>query len=346
MYRLEHPEYFYGLALLPVIWLIYLGYLWWQKKKQQQFADTELLEKLIPEKSVFKSVLKMILWSLGLVSLIIALVNPKLGTALKTVKRSGVDVVFAIDVSRSMLAEDVAPSRLEKAKFIVNNIIDKLGGDRVGIVVYAGSAYPLLPITTDHAAARMFLENAHPDLVSNQGTAIGDAIRLAEKYYDSDEDTNRFLFIISDGEDHGEDAKTSTKNASDQAIKVYTVGVGTQKGGPIPISKRGGITYKKDQEGNMVITQMHDEILKELADEGNGTYIDGNRTKETIDAVEKILNQADKKEFETKEFSDYKDQFQWFVAIGLFFFVLEIFLLEKKTSWIQKLNLFNEKNKG
>lgn len=346
MYRLENPEYFYLLAILPIAWLLYFTFLWWQKKTQEKFANAELLKQLTPEKSIFKSLFKMILWSLGIAFIIIGLVNPKLGTALKTVKRSGVDVVFAIDVSRSMLAEDVVPSRLEKAKLIVSNVIDKLGGDRVGIVIYAGSAYPLLPITTDHSAAKMFLENAHPDLVSSQGTAIGDAIKLAQTFYDADEETNRFLFIISDGEDHGEDAKSATEMAKDEAIKTYTVGIGTPKGGPIPISKIGGIKYKKDQEGNMVITQLHDEILQEIADAGGGKYISGNNTKEAVDTMEKILNQADKKEFEAKEFSDFKDQFQWFIGIGLLFIILEIFLLEKKTAWIEKLNLFNEKNQN
>jgi Ca-activated chloride channel family protein len=343
MYRLEQPVYFYLFAILPIIWLGYFWVLWWKKRTQKKFAETELLKKLSPDKSVFKSLLKMIILSLGFSFLIIGLVNPKMGTALKTVKRSGVDIVFALDVSKSMLAEDVAPSRLEKSKLIVSKIIDKLGSDRVGIIIYAGNAYPLLPITTDHAAAKMFLQNAHPNLVSSQGTAIGQAIKLAQTYYDNDEQTNRFLFIISDGEDHGEDAATITKQAKEQAIKTYTIGLGTRKGGPIPINQNGNILYKKDKEGNMVITQLHDDILKEIAQVGNGQYIDGNKTKEAVKFVEDLIVNADKKEFETKEFSDYKDQFQWFIGLGLLFILIDVFLLEKKTKWIQKLNLFDEK---
>ncbi len=343
MYRLDHPEYLYLLLFLPLIWVIYLGFVWWKKKAQANFANPELLSKLTPEQSAFKSILKLILLSLGITFLIIGLVNPKLGTALKTVKRSGVDVVFAIDVSKSMLAEDVAPSRLEKAKLIVRNIIDKLGSDRVGIVIYAGTAYPLLPITTDHAAAKMFLENAHPDMVSSQGTAIADALKLSQTFFDADEETNRFLFIISDGEDHEANAVEAARVAKAEAIKIYTIGIGTPNGGPIPISKIGGVKYKKDQEGNMVITQLHDEVLKEIATIGKGAYIDGNNTKTAVDTVEDILNQSEKKEFETKEFSDFKDQYQWFIGLGFFFILLDVFLLEKKTSWISALNLFNEK---
>jgi len=342
MYRLETPIYFYLLTILPIIWLGYFMLLWWQKRTQKKFAEAKLLKRISPAKSTFKSLFKMILLSLGLSLLIIGLVNPKMGTELKTVKRSGVDVVFALDVSRSMLAEDVAPSRLEKAKLITNNIIEKLGSDRVGIIIYAGNAFPLLPITTDHSAAQMFLATAHPNLVSSQGTAIGEAIKLAQTYYDNDEQTNRFLFIISDGEDHQEDAKSLTEKTQQEAIKTYTIGLGTRKGGPIPIDNNGTIRYKKDKDGNIVITQLHDDILKGIAKTGNGVYIDGNKTKEAVKFVENLLINADKKEFETKEFSDYKDQYQWFIGLGLFFLILDIFLFEKKTKWIQKLNLFNE----
>ena len=182
--------------------MIFLLVFWWKKRTQKKFASAGLLIKLAPNVSVFKSVLKLLFFIIGISFLILALVNPKMGTKLKTVKREGVDVVFALDVSRSMLAEDIAPNRLEKSKQIISKIIDKLGSDRVGIIIYAGNAYPLLPITTDHAAAKMFLQNANPDLVSSQGTAINDALDLAKTYYNNDEQTNRFLIIISDGEDH------------------------------------------------------------------------------------------------------------------------------------------------
>jgi Ca-activated chloride channel family protein len=342
MYKLEHPEYFYWLVILPIVWVLYFTYLWWQKRTQEKFAESALFAHLTPERSVFKSVLKMVLWSLGITFLILALVNPKIGTSIKKVQSSGVDVVFAIDVSKSMLAEDIAPSRLEKAKLIVSGIVDKLGGDRVGIIIYAGSAYPLLPITTDHAAAKMFLDNAHPDLVSSQGTAIGEALKLAQTYYDADEETGKYLIILSDGEDHEEKAATLSDYIRGADIKTFTIGLGTTQGGPIPISKIGGIKYKKDQEGNMVITQLHEEILRKIADTGNGDYIDGNRTKEAIDAIAKALGNADKKDLDAREFTDFKDQFQWFIALGLLCIILEVFLLEKKTVWLQKLNLFNE----
>ncbi len=347
MYQIEEPTYFIYLAIIPVIFVLFLLVFWWKKRKQKQFADTGLIDKLSPERSTFKSFLKILAICLGLAFLVISLTNPKMGTKLETVKREGVDIVFALDVSKSMLAEDIAPSRLEKAKQIITRVFEKLGSDRVGIIIYAGNSYPLLPITTDHAAAKMFLQNANPDMVSSQGTAINEAIERAMTYYDNDEQTNRFLFIVSDGEDHEENTVSLAQEATKEGIKIYTVGVGSEKGGPIPIRNNGAvISYKKDNKGEVVITKMVEKVLRDIANEGNGKYINGNRTQETIDIIEDILLKAEKSEFETKKFSDYKDQFQWFVGFALLFLIIDVLLLEKKTKWIQKLNLFNQTEKN
>ncbi|MBI9040753.1 VWA domain-containing protein [Lutibacter sp.] len=344
MYQLEEPTYFIYLASIPVIFVLFLLVLWWKKRKQKQFADSGLMEKLSPQMSTFKSFLKIGVICVALAFLVIALVNPKMGTKLETIKRQGVDIVFALDVSKSMLAEDIAPSRLEKAKQIITKIIDNLGSDRVGVIIYAGNSYPLLPITTDHAAAKMFLQNADPDMVSSQGTAINEAINRGITYFDMKERTNRFLFIVSDGEDHEENVAYAAEDATKAGIKIFTIGIGTEKGGPIPIKENGNvISYKKDNKGEVVITQLKPEVLSEIASEGNGKYIDGNRTQETIKTIEDLLLKAEKNEFETKQFSDYKDQFQWFIGFGLLFLLIDVLLLEKKTKWIQKLNLFNEK---
>ncbi len=347
MYQLEEPKYFYLFIAIAILLVMFLLVSFWKLKKQHEFADSTLLSQLSPQKSKFKAILKIVVITLGLSFLILALVNPKMGTQLKTIKRQGVDIVFALDVSKSMLAEDIAPNRLDKSKQIIAKIIDKLGSDRVGIIIYAGNAYPLLPITTDHGAAKMFLQNASPDMVSSQGTAINEALKLAKTFYDDDTQTNRFLFIISDGEDHEENASQMAKEILNEGIKTYTIGVGSNKGAPIPIKRNGKlIGYKKDSKDEVVITKLHVETLKDIAKNGKGKYIYGNKTSKTIEYVEELLLKADKKEFETKQFSDYKDQFQWFVGIGLLFLVIDVFLLNKKTKWIQKLNLFNEANKN
>jgi len=233
---------------------------------------------------------------------------------------------------------------LEKSKQIISRIIDKLGSDRVGIIIYAGNSYPLLPITTDHGAAKMFLQNAGPDMVSSQGTSINEALELSKTFFDDDTQTNRFLFVISDGEDHEENSAQIAKELIDLGIRTYTIGVGTNKGAPIPVKSRGKfLGYKKDQKDEVVITKLNVETLKDIAKNGEGKYIYGNKTSKTIEYVEELLLKADKKEFESKQFSDYKDQFQWFVGFGLMFLLLDVFLLNKKTKLVQKLNLFNER---
>ena len=346
MYKIEEPIYFYLLTIIPAMIIIFLLVLWWKKRTQRKFSNPKLLKILAPNASRFKATLKVIILLLGITFLIISLTNPKMGSKLKTIKREGVDVVFALDISKSMLAEDIAPNRLEKSKQIISKLIDRLGSDRVGIIIYAGNSYPLLPITTDHAAANMFLQNASPDMVSSQGTAINEALELAKTYYNNDEQTNRFLIIISDGEDHQEETKQVAQNLANDGVQIYTIGVGTERGGPIPLRINGTmIGYKKDRKGETVITKRMPEVLKGIANASKGTYIDGNITENPVEQLAKIIANAEKNEFETKQFSDYKDQFQWFIAIGLFFLFVDTFLLDKKTRWLKKVDLFNEEKK-
>lgn len=343
MYLLDDKTYFWLFAVIPILVVLFLGVLLWKKSMQKKFADKELLKRLSPDQSTFKSILKLIVLILAIASLVIALVNPKIGTKLETVKREGVDVVFAIDVSKSMLAEDIAPNRLEKTKQLVTQIINNLASDRVGIIAYAASAFPQLPITTDYGSAKMFLQSMNTDMLSSQGTAINEAIELAKTYYDDEEQTNRVLFIISDGEDHEGNVQDMAEEASREGIKIFTIGVGSTKGGPIPIKRNGIVqSYKKNSQGETVITRLNPTILQEIAKEANGTYIDGSNTSQVVETVTELLQGMDKKEFEAKQFADFKDQFQWFLGIGLLLLFLDIFLLERRTAWLKKLNLFNE----
>ncbi len=342
MYQIEAPEYFILLVIIPVLWLVYFYMRYWQRKKQKALFDAQLLDKVVIEKSRFKPFIKLLLLSLALLFLITGLTNPKMGTKLETVKRRGVDIVFAIDVSKSMDAEDVPPSRVEKAKRLVSRIVDNLVSDRIGIIAYAGEAYPLLPITTDYAAAKIFLQNMNTNLVSSQGTAIDDAINLATTYFDED-DTNKILVILSDGEDHSQKAVDAAKEATKQGVTIFTIGIGTKKGAVIPIKRNGALYgYKKDKNGQTVMTRLNDEVLKEIASVTNGKYISGQNTKDVVDYIKDALKKMDKREFETTKFSQYKDQFQWFLLTGLFFLVLYIIILERETQWLRKLNLFNE----
>jgi len=343
MFQLEEKIWFWTLAIIPVIIVLFLLLQFWRYRTQKKFADKELLKRLSPNKSLFKTILKVVVLSLAFLCLTIALVNPKVGTKLETVKREGVDIVFAVDVSKSMLAEDIAPNRLEKSKQLVTQIVNNLASDRVGIIAYAGKAFPQLPITTDYASAKMFLNNMNTDMLSSQGTAINEAIKLATTYFDNEEQTNRVLIIISDGEDHSADAAAVAEQASEEGIRIFTIGVGDLKGGPIPIKKNGIVlNYKKDNQGETVITRLNEDTLKQIAEEANGEYIYGKNTNEVVERIREILNGMDKTEFEAKQFADFEDQFQWFLGLGIFFLLIDVLLLERKTGWLKKLNLFNE----
>ncbi len=331
--------------MIPVIILLFIGLQIWKRSVQKKFANSSLLKRLSPNQSLFKSVLKVFVLCAAFACLSIALVNPKIGTKLETVRSEGVDIVFAVDVSKSMLAEDIAPNRLEKSKQLVTQIVNSLVSDRVGIIAYAGKAFPQLPITTDYASAKMFLQNMNTDMLSSQGTAISEAIQLSKTYFDNEDQTNRVLVIISDGEDHDGEALNVAEEAAEQGIKILTVGVGDLKGGPIPIKRNGVIlNYKKDNNGETVITRLDETTLKDIASEANGVYINGRNTADVVSAIKGELDKMDKQEFESKQIADFKDQFQWFLGIGILLLFIDIFFLERKTAWLTKLNLFNESN--
>jgi len=344
MLQWDAPNYFYFLLLIPLMMMGYSFLLVWKRNAKKRFGSPVLLEALAPRHSAFKTHLKFGVLLLGISALILAMVNPKMGTELETVKREGVDLVFAVDVSKSMLAEDIAPNRLEKAKRLVSETINKLSGDRVGIIAYAASAVPQLPITTDYESAKMFLQALNTNMLSSQGTAIADAIELSKTYFDNENQTNRVLCIFSDGEDHEEGGELAAKTAAEEGITIFTVALGTEKGDVIPI-KRNGVTstFKKDAEGEVVITRMNTSILKEVAENTNGIFLLGDNTSEVVAAITNRLLEMDKAEFEAKQFVRFKDQYQWLLAIGLFLICLDLFLLDRKTKWIRNLNLFNDK---
>ncbi|SHI43148.1 VWA domain-containing protein [Flavobacterium terrae] len=345
MYELDESKYLYLFILLPILVLIFLWIQVWKRKKQREFGDTELLNVLSPEKSRFKPSLKFGILLLGLAMLILGLVNPKIGTKVEKVKREGIDIVFAVDVSKSMLAEDVAPNRLEKSKQLVSQIINNLGSDRIGIIAYSGSAFPVLPITTDYNIAKMFLQSMNPGMISSQGSNLDEAIELTEKYFEGSGNTSKLLIMVTDGEDHSEAAESAAEQARKKGIKIITIGVGTTSGGPIPI-KNNGVTesYHIDKStGEKVITKLRPEALQSIAKAAKGGYINGNNTKEVLDFMRKSLNNIQKTEFEATEMANFQSQFQWFLGFGFFLLILDVFLLERKTKWVQRLDLFNEK---
>lgn len=343
MMLVEHTQYLtIGGIVVLLITLLFIGYRAWQKhtlKKAQpdEKLRDKMLERLAPLRSSRNLLLKRSLVLLAIYVAFIGLANPKIGTQLGTVKREGVDLVFAVDVSKSMLTEDIAPNRIEKAKRIVAETLSELKGDRVGIITYAASAFPQLPITTDYGAARMFLKGVNTDMMSSQGTAILEAIKLAGTFFDPNAETRRVLILLSDGEDHNETGVNIIAETALQAnIQIITVATGTTSGGPIPEGGMAKGSFKKDGEGNVVISKLNKDVLEELADSTNGIYIDTPNTEATISAISDFLAQLDKTAFETQTYSNYKDQFQWFIAIAFVILVIEFLIPERKLLWFRK----------
>ncbi|MFT5754701.1 MAG: Ca-activated chloride channel family protein [Flavobacterium sp.] len=343
MFQLEESKYLYLLLIVPILVVFFVFNFYWKTKKQKEFGDLDLVKKLIPEYSGFKSILKFLLVIFGLSAIIIAIANPRLGTKMETIKRDGIDIVFALDVSKSMLAEDVAPNRLEKSKQIINQIINNLQGDRIGLIAYAGSAYPILPMTSDYSIGKMYLQNANTNMLSSQGTALNQAINQAINFFDDDQQS-KLLILISDGEDHGDDSKEALEIAKEKGIKIVTISVGTTKGGQIPIKENGKVLgYKKDSNGETVVTKMNPETLKLIAEATKGKYLDGNNTKSVVDNLQTVLSSIEKNESETQQIAEFKSQYQWFLGLGFLLLFIDLLMFERKTAWFQKLNLFKEK---
>jgi Ca-activated chloride channel family protein len=318
-----------------------------QKKKWEKFGDKELVNRLLPEVSYRLKNWKFIMLILAFTSLIISISNPQIGSKLEKVKRIGIDMIIAVDISNSMMAEDIKPNRLASAKRAISKLVDKLEGDRIGIIVFAGKAYTQLPITTDYSAAKMFLSTVSTDFISTQGTSIAAAIEMGRNTFNNEnkrgknKERNKAIIIITDGEDHEDGAIEQASKASDEGIMIYTIGMGTQKGAPIPNFRNGRkIGYKKDKEGHTIITKFNENLLQSIAKEGNGVYARANNNKSGLKHILDEINKLNKTEIETQTFKDYESRFQIFIAIGLFFLLIEIIIEEKKSKW-NSFNWFN-----
>ena len=340
---IENINMLWGLVMVPIFIILFFWYRVWRQKRIEKIGDEDLVNALAPDHSNRKPWIKTALWSLILILLVLSLANPQTGSKLETIKRKGVDLVIALDVSKSMLAEDISPNRLEKSKLFVSKLIDNLKGDRIGLIVYAGQAYAQMAITSDYSAAKMFLKTVNTNIVSTQGTDIAGAILMAEGFLKKSETKNKVLYIISDGENHENGALEAVQTAKGNGIFVHTLGVGRTDGGPIPL-KRGGNDFKKDREGNVVITKLDNEMLKKIALEGGGSYAELINIQSSVDFILDEINKLEKTEFDSKRYADYEDQYQWFLGLAIIFLILEFFTPMSKTRVLRKLNLFNENN--
>jgi Ca-activated chloride channel family protein len=278
--------------------------------------------------------------TIALSLLILAAANPQIGTRLEEVKQTGIDVFILLDVSLSMSAEDIKPNRLEKAKYQISNLINKLRGDRIGLIIFSGDAYVQIPLTTDYSAANLFLSAVDFKSVPQPGTAVATAINLAIKSFDFKSATQKVIVVITDGEDHDGDVTEAVNDAVSKNLKIYTIGLGSPEGVPIPIYNSQGeaVGYKKDREGNTILTKLNDDILKEIASKGKGKYYRGTNYEDYLDQIFKELSSIEKTEFGTKKVTDYEDRFYYFLAPAILLLILEFFLSESKSKLFSRLN--------
>ncbi|MBT28462.1 MAG: hypothetical protein CMO01_02295 [Thalassobius sp.] len=341
MFRFENQEFLYALFLLPVM----LVFFWFsgrkRKKALKRMGEMEVIQGLMPELSFTRPIIKNAFLILAFIFLVFAMANPQIGSKLETVKRKGVEIMIAIDVSNSMLAEDIKPNRLERARRAISQLVKKLHNDKIGLVVFAGDAYIQLPITTDYAAARMFLQSVNTKIVPVQGTAIGKAIELSMGSFTSDQTKNKALIIITDGENHEDDAITMASKAAEEGIIVHTIGMGLPQGGPIPVyNQYGQKDYRKDNAGNIVVTKLNENMLQQVAAAGSGLYVRANNAETGLDMLYDKINEMDKEEFESKVFADYEDRFQPLVLLAIVCLLIEFIILPRKNKILNKINLF------
>jgi len=346
VFKFFNIEYFWLLGLIPVMIVALVLFLRWRKNALQRYGDPKIFAPLMPEASVGKTILKFILLSLTLAAVVLALARPKTGSRIEKVQRKGIDIMLCLDVSNSMMAEDIRPNRLERAKQSVARLIDRLSGDRIGIIIFAGKAYTQLPITTDYAAAKLFLNTVNTGIIPSQGTAIADAIELAASSF-GETKHNKAIIVITDGEDHEGKALEQTEAAAKNGILVYTIGMGLPEGAPIPVYKGGNITgYKKDREGNTVISKLDETLLQRIASLGNGMYVRASNSEAGLNKVFEDLNKVEKSEIESTQYADHEDQFQYFTALALLLLLIDLVVFERKTIWLRRLKPFGHFSSG
>jgi Ca-activated chloride channel family protein len=334
MFRFENPFLLYLLLLLIPFTIAFLVFLRWRKKKLAAFGEKSLVTLLTPQATPSKHILKFILWSLAFVFVVLGLANPQIGSKMEKVKRSGIDVMIALDVSKSMLAEDIKPNRLLRAKNFINTFIEQLNNDRLGIIIFAGHAYLQMPLTVDYSAAKLFLNTVNTDLVPTQGTAIAEAAELSRESFVKGDTKHKALIIITDGEDNEGGAEEAIEAAAKEGVKTFIVGLGTEKGAPIP-DARGD--YKRDSEGNIVLSKANFDMMKALASKGKGKAFLAGNGNEAINEIFKELGRINTKDFEEYVFTDFNDQFQWCLAIAALLLFAEYLISERKWKWSFKI---------
>ena len=340
MFRFEDPIYFWLLLVIPFLVLIFFWSEHLRRSKLKKFGDRDLIRQLMPDRSRFRPLVKFCMLIVALALLIVMLARPQMGTHISHEKRNGIETMIAMDISNSMLAEDVMPSRLMKSKMLVENLIDHFTNDQIGLVVFAGEAYVQLPITTDYVSAKMFLQNINPSLIQTQGTDIADAINTCLHSFTPNDKVGKAIIVITDGEDHEGGAVEAAEQAKKQGINVFILGIGDPKGAPIPM---GNGDYLKDRSGNTVMTKLNEQMCQELAQAGSGKYIHVDNTNDAEDELNEDLTKLQKGETDSVIYSDYNEQFQYVGILLLVVLVLELCILDRKNPLLKNITIFKRK---
>lgn len=340
MFRFANMEFLWGLLIIPLLTIIFIISRYTRKRSLRRFGNPQTIQELMPFVSRSRPVFKFFLLMLALAVFIVGTARPQFGSKLKKVKREGVEVIIALDVSNSMMAEDIRPNRLERAKRAISRMVDRLEDDKIGLIVFAGDAYTQLPITTDYNSAKLFLEAVNTQVVPRQGTAIGAAIDLAIRSFTPEGEGNKTIVVITDGENHEDDPLVAAGEAVKNGISVHAIGMGLPQGSPIPVVRNGQTDYMRDDEGKVVITKLDENTLEKIAAAGNGIYVRANNAQVGLNALFDEINKMQKEEMETLVYSEYEDQFQYLFAAGLLLLLLEWFILERKNRYLMKIKLF------
>ena len=343
MFRFEEPTYLYLLLLLPFLAAFYLYSNYRRRKAIRKFGDPVLMAQLMPDVSKYRPDVKfwLVFAAIGLFAVLLA--RPQFGSKLETVKRQGVEVMIALDISNSMLAQDVQPSRLEKAKRLVAQLVDKMENDKVGMIVFAGDAFTQLPITSDYISAKMFLESINPSLISKQGTAIGAAINLATRSFTPQEGVGRAVIVITDGENHEGGAVEAAKAAAEKGIQVSVLGVGMPDGAPIPVE--GTNDFRRDRDGNVVVTRLNEQMCQEIAQAGDGIYVRVDNSNAAQKVIAQEINKMAKADVETQVYTEFNEQFQAVAWIILLLLLAEMLILERKNPLFRDIHLFKKEER-
>ena len=339
MFRFADPTYLYALIILPFLAIFYFYSNYRRRRNIRKYGDPELMNALMPEVSKYRPDVKFWIVFLAFGLIIIMLARPQFGSKMETVKRSGVETVIALDISNSMLAQDVTPSRLDKSKKLISRMVDEFTNDKVGLIVFAGDAFTQLPITSDYISAKMFLESITPSLIASQGTDIGGAIRLAMKSFTPQEGVGRAIIVITDGENHEGGAIEAAKEAAGKGMQVYVLGVGSPDGSPIPVE--GSNDFRKDRDGNVIVTRLNEEMCQEIAKAGNGAYIRVDNSNSSQRALQKEIDKLAKADVESTVYTEFDEQFQAIAWIIFFLLLIEMLILEKKNPLFKNIKLFH-----